>query len=206
MTTPQPDTRRRRPDDGAAMQTFAIRPPRWLSVLFGRNPLIRTTDRLEALALVLTFVMALLAAPVAGAAGTAIYDSRSRHHAEQAQSRTAVTATVIDLPARSDPTRVQARWYAAGAEHTGLVQARSTPRTGESFEIQVNQDGTYAGPPHLSAAREAVLVALAVWLNATAAAVLVYVGVRSVLNRARLAGWRPEVVHAPGNGREGVVG
>lgn len=201
-----PDTRHRSPGVGAAMESFAVNPPRWLSTLFGRNPLIRTSDRLEALALVLVLTLSLLAAPVAGAVGTAVYDSRSRHHAEQARNRTAVTATVIDLPARSDPTRVKARWFAAGAEHTGLVQARSTPRTGESFEIQVNRDGSYAGPPPMSAAREAVLVALAVWLNATAAAALVYAGVRSVLNRARLAGWRPELAHAGGNGREGVVG
>lgn len=212
MTTPsipRPDTERRSPEDDA-MQTFTANPPRWLSMLCGRNPLIRVSDRLEAFALVLTIVLALLAAPVAGAAGTAVYDSRSRHHAEQAQSRTAVTATVTGLPARSDPTRVQARWFAAGAEHTGLVQARSAPRTGESFEISVNQDGSYAGPPPMSAAREAVLVALAVWLNATAAVALAFASIRRVLNHRRLSAWRPELVHARGGGgskgTEGVVG
>ncbi|OBS03171.1 hypothetical protein BHQ23_06670 [Mycobacterium gordonae] len=188
------------------METFAVNPPRWLWVLFSRNPLIRASDRLEALAAVVMLTLALLAIPIAGAVGTAVYDARSAHHAAQAQSRTAVTATVIDLPARSDPTRVKARWFAAGTEHTGLVQARSAPKVGESVEISVNPDGSYAGPPHLSAAREAVLVALAVWLNATAAGLLGYAGIRSVLNRKRLAGWRPELAHAPGSGREGVVG
>lgn len=204
MTTP--DTRRRSPEGDAAMESFSVNPPRWLAILFGRNPLIRASDRLEALAVAVTLTLSLLAAPIAGAVGTAVYDSRSRHHAEQAQNRSAVTATVIDLPARSDPTRVKARWFAAGAEHTGLVQARSAPRTGESFEISVNPDGSYPGPPPMSAAREAALVALAVWLNATAVAVLAFAGVRSVLNRARLAGWRPELAHAGGSGREGVVG
>lgn len=206
-STPRPDTERRSPADDTAMETFTAHPPRWLSMLWDRNPLIRASDRLEAFALVLTIVLALLAAPVAGAVGTAVYDSRSRHHAEQAQSRTAVTATVTGLPARSDPTRVQARWFAAGAEHTGLVQARSAPRTGESFEISVNQDGSYAGPPPMSAAREAVLVALAVWLNATAAVALVFAGVRSVLHHRRLSAWRPELVHTrDGGGKEGTEG
>ena len=82
MTTPQPDHQRRTGhwlDEGAAMDTFTVRSPRWLVVrLFGRNPLIRISDRIEALALVLTVVVSLLAAPIAAAVGTAVYDSRSR--------------------------------------------------------------------------------------------------------------------------------
>jgi len=39
---------------------------------FCRNPLVRVTDRLEALVIVLAIVVSLLAAPVAGAVGTAV--------------------------------------------------------------------------------------------------------------------------------------
>src|SRR4051812_38596835 len=105
MTTPQPDQQRRaasRPDDGAATDTFTVGSPRWLSVLFGRNPLIRRSDRIEVLALALVVVVSLLSMPIAAAVGTAVYDSRSRSNAEQAKTRTTVTATVIDVPARSD--------------------------------------------------------------------------------------------------------
>ena len=101
MTTPQPDQQRRaakRPDGGAAMDTFTIGFPRWLAVLFGRNPLIRLSDRLEVLALVLVVVVSLLSMPIGAAVGTAVYDSRSRVYAEQAKTRTTVTATVIDSP------------------------------------------------------------------------------------------------------------
>lgn len=200
MTIQQADPRRQDPDS-AAMESFTLKLPHWLSVLVGRNPLIRRSDRVEALALLLTFAVALLAAPIAGAAGTAIYDARTQFHAEQAQTRTAVTATVTKLSARSDPTRVQARWFAAGTEHTGSVHAPSRPETGDSIEILVDQDGSYAGPPHMSAAREAVFGALAVWLNVTVAALLAFFGVRRLLDRTRSAGWRPELVHLAGGGR-----
>ena len=109
MTTPQPDHQRRTGhglDESAAMDTFTVRSPRWLVVrLFGRNPLIRISDRIEALVLVLTVVVSLLAAPIAAAVGTAVHDSRSHLYAEQAQTRRTVTATVIDSPAEATQSR-----------------------------------------------------------------------------------------------------
>lgn len=203
MTTPPPDSRRRADqsvDD--AMETFVLRAPRWLTVLFGRNPLIRITDRLEALALVLAVAVSLFALPVAAAVGTAVHDSRSRAQAERAESESAVTATVIDHPARGDLTRVHARWSAAGAEHTGAVRAPSSPKPGDSIEILVNADGSYAGPPPTPAARVAVFVALAVWLNVATAAVVMFLGARALLNRARDAGWRTDSAHLASDGNE----
>src|SRR4051794_34396156 len=108
MTTPQPDQQQRaakRPDGGAAMDTFTVGFPRWLVVLFSRNPLIRPSDRIEVLALALVVVVSLLTMPIAVALGNAVYDSRSHSYAERAKTLTTVTATVIDVPARSDTTR-----------------------------------------------------------------------------------------------------
>ena len=64
--------------DEAAMDTFTLRLPRWpvLLRLLGRDPLVRTTDRIQALVLVLAVVVSLLAAPITAAVGTAVYDSR----------------------------------------------------------------------------------------------------------------------------------
>ena len=149
MTTPQPDQQRRaakRPDGGAAMDTFTVGFPRWLAVLFSRNPLIRLSDRIEVLALVLVVVVSLLSVPIGAAVGTAVYDSRSRVYAEQAKTRTTVTATVIDVPGRSDTTRVHARWFAAGSEHTGAVKARSVLKPGDSIDIPVDQRWTLCRP------------------------------------------------------------
>jgi len=80
-----------------AMDTFTLGLLRWRFVrMFGRNPLVRISDRVEAAVLGLAIVVWLLAAPVAGAVGTAVHDSRSHLNAEQAQTRHAVTATVTD--------------------------------------------------------------------------------------------------------------
>ena len=48
------------------MQTFTLSFGSWLRRLTVRNPLVRTSDRIEAAAVLLIFVVALLAAPVAG--------------------------------------------------------------------------------------------------------------------------------------------
>lgn len=202
MTTPQPDHQPAGPglDEDAAMDTFTVRSPRWLVVrLFGRNPLIRISDRIEALALVLVVVVSLLALPIGAAVGTAVYDSRSCLYAEQAQAQTQVTATVIDSPARGDTITVRARWFAAGAEHTGAVKAQPTAKPGDVIEIWVNKDGSHVGPPVMSAAEEAVAFALAIWLNVTLAAVALFTGTRAVLSRVRHAGWQHDFDHLAGD-------
>jgi hypothetical protein len=86
--------------------------------------------------LVLTVVVALLAAPIAAAVGAEVHDSRRHIYAEQAHTRHSVTATVTDVPAaqqvlRTSTISVPARWSAAGAEHTGVVKAPSTAKTGD---------------------------------------------------------------------------
>ena len=81
----------------AVMDTFFVaRLPKWSIVLFGRNPLVRTSDWVEALVLVLTVFVSLLAVPIACAVGTAVHDSHQQLYAEQAQTRHNVTATVTD--------------------------------------------------------------------------------------------------------------
>src|SRR4051812_17830613 len=106
--------------DNAAMNTFTVRLPRWpvLLRLAGRDPLVRTTDRIEALVVVLAVVVSLLAIPIAAAVGTAVYDARRQTYAEQADTLHTVPATVTDVPAspqilRTGTTTVPARWTAA---------------------------------------------------------------------------------------------
>jgi hypothetical protein len=87
--------------DEAAMDTFTLRLPRWpiLLRLLGRCPLVRTTDRIEALVFVLAVAVTLLAAPITAAVGTAVFDSSRHVYVEQAHTRYTVTATVTDVPA-----------------------------------------------------------------------------------------------------------
>ncbi len=208
MTTPRPDYQRltgQWPDEDAAMDTFSVRLPRWRFVrLFGRNPLVRASDRVEALVLVLAVVVSLLAVPIAAAEGTAIHDSRRHVYAEQAQARQMVTATVIDDSAtqvsRSKTMTMRARWFAAGTEHTGAVKTRQTVKPGDSVDIWVDQDGSHVGPPMRTAVHEAVAAALAIWLGVAIAAAALVAASRAVLNRMRHARWQHDFDKLVGDG------
>ena len=167
------------------MDTFTVRLPRWpiLLRLWGRDPLVRTTDRVEALVLVLAVVVSLLSAPIAAAVGTAVHDSSRHLYAEQAHTRHTVAATVTDVPASQQALRIStitvtARWSAAGAEHTGAVKAKSATKTGDSIEIWVENDGVQvpAPKPTTRAAVEAVTGALLIWVGVGAAAATMFVG------------------------------
>lgn len=135
------------------IDTYTVRLPRWpiLLRLWGRDPLVRTTDRVEALVLVLAVVVSLLSAPIAAAVGTAVHDSSRHLYAEQAHTRHTVAATVTDVPASQQALRIStitvtARWSAAGAEHNGAVKTKPATKTVDPIEIWVDNDG--AKVPH----------------------------------------------------------
>jgi len=185
------------------MDTFTLRLPRWpvLLRLLSRNPLVRTTDRIQALVLVLAVALSLLAIPIAAAAGTAVHDSRRQAYAQQADTRHTMTATVTDVPAtqivRTGTTTVAARWTAAGAEHTGAVKAQSTTKTGDPIEIWVDNTGAQvpAPTPTTRAAEEAATGALAIWISVTAIAAALSTLTRAICDRIRFTGWQHDLEH-----------
>jgi hypothetical protein len=159
----------------AAIDTFTVRLPRWpvLLRLAGRDPLVRTIDRIEALVLVLAVTASLLAAPIAAAVGTAVYDASRQIYAEQANTRHTVAATVTGVPqqiSRTGTTTVPARWSAAGAEHTGTVKAQSTAKAGDTLQIWIDDTGAQvtAPAPTSRAAVEAAMGAVVIWMCAAA--------------------------------------
>jgi hypothetical protein len=191
------------------MDTFSVRLPRWpiLLRLLGRDPLVRTIDRVEALVLVLAVVVSLLCAPIAAAVATAAYDSNRDLYAEQAHNRHAVAATVTDVPvpppiSRTGTMTVTARWTVAGAEQTGLVKAQSTTAAGDSIEIWVDTDGAQvsAPPSTTQAAVEAVVAAVAIWASVIAAAATLYAITRAVCDRGRFTGWQHDLDSLVGHG------
>jgi hypothetical protein len=195
--------------DATAMDTYTVRLPRWpiLLRLLGRDPLVRTSDRIEALVSVLTVVVTLLAAPIAAAIGTEVYDSSRHIYAEQVHTRHTVTATVTDVPASQQVLgtkmiTVQARWSAAGTEHTGAVKAPSTVDAGDPIEIWVDNEGAQvpAPAPTTRAALEAVTVALMIWTCFAAAAASLLTLTRAVCDRIRSTGWQHDLDSMAGNG------
>lgn len=69
---------------------------RWplLLSLRSQDPLVRATDRIEALVLVFAIVISLVTLPIAGAVGTALYDANRAAYSGQSDASTPVTATI----------------------------------------------------------------------------------------------------------------
>jgi beta-lactamase regulating signal transducer with metallopeptidase domain len=195
--------------DRTEMDTFTVRLPRWpiLLRLGGRDPLVRTTDRIEALVFVLVVVVSLLAAPIAAAIGTAVYDTSRRAYAEQAETRHTVAATVTDVATspqivRTATTTVPVRWTADGAEHTGSVKAQSTVETGDTVEIWVDNNGAQvpAPSPTSRAAMEAAMGALVLWISVVAITATLFTVTRAACDRIRFRRWQHDLDNMVENG------
>ncbi|OBA76837.1 hypothetical protein A5641_21700 [Mycobacterium sp. 1554424.7] len=178
------------------MDTFTLRMPRSVFVrLFGRNPLVRTADRVEALLLVFAFVVSIVALPVAAAVGTAVYDSRSRVYAAQAQTRQQVTATITgdsdaDRQLSSARVAAPARWVVAGTERTGLVVVERNSKPGDRVDIWVDEQGMPVSKPVFSPVDEAVATGTAIWFGVVIGAAALFGMARVLIDRKRHAGWQ----------------
>lgn len=169
---------------------------RWWVRALGRNPLVRRSDRIEALVFCLAAVLTVVSIPIAGAIGTFVHEDRTRLYAEEAQSRHQVTATAVEDGAvvtqpRSVSFTAPAAWSAAGRDHSEIVIWSGPAKAGDQQTIWVNSDGAKVEPPSPSsrAATDAVAIAITVWLGVTAAlAGLVYL-VRCGLDWQRHAQW-----------------
>ena len=173
------------------METFTLAPVGgWIVRAFGRNPLVRTSDRIEALLLIPAVTIALAAAPIAGAIGTAVYEARSHANVERATSRHTVTAIAVEdsvTTVRPYTIIVDARWRVDGTEHTGSFEWDDMVKAGDRLTIWVDSDGNYVGPPTPTsrAGADAVVAGLATWLGAVAATSALIAWLRSLLNRLR---------------------
>jgi hypothetical protein len=183
------------------METFTVGlGDRWWSRVGSRNPLVRSSDRIEAMVLSLAVLLTLVAVPIAGAIGTFVYESHARVYAEESQTTHQVTATMIEdgkvvTRPKSLSFTAPATWSAAGRGHSEIVMWPDQVKAGDRQSIWVNDDGAQVGPPSSSsdAAADAVGIAINVWFGvAAASAGLVYV-VRRGLDRRRYAQWDCEI-------------
>jgi hypothetical protein len=203
MIVPRPHDRpiSTHPMADEALETFTVRLPRWpIFGLFGRNPLLRASDRIEALVMALTVMVSLLAVPVAAAVGTAVHDSRRDVYAQQHHTRHLVTATITDDTAaqnisRTNNATMAVRWSAAGTEHTGAVKAQSATKPGDHVAIWVDNNGalTNEPTPTTRAGADAVTAALFTWAGVTAAAAILLAGTRAVCDRIRATRWQQAI-------------
>lgn len=152
--------------------------------------------------MVLAVVVVLVAAPAAGALGTAVHDARSRVYEHEARTRHDVTATAIEdstasaaritngtSAVRARNTSVRARGRANGAERTGNLEVDYAAKAGDSLQIWVDDQGNPVG------------VAMVAWETVVLAAAAFVAVVRSRLDRARDAGWEREIRSLVDGGR-----
>lgn len=179
------------------METFTFDPRRWrIGHVFGRNPLLRRTDRIEALAMLVALVASLVAIPIAGVIGTMTYGARDRLYTQEAHERHRVMATVADTLVEDwGMTVVQAKWSLPAGDRTGPLVLTAPVKTGDSVEIWVDKDGDPVIPPTPTwlAVVEAVgTAAVALLAVGVGLAALVAV-VRSRLDRVRDAAWERDI-------------
>ncbi len=179
------------------METFFPGPGRgWFTRLFGRNPLVRHSDRIEALILILGIAVVLLTAPIAGAVGTAVYSSRATVYEQQARTRHTVAATVLaDSTSTVRPYTVsfdlRARWQYHGVQHVDVLGWDRPAKAGDRLSIWVNDKGDYAGPPTRPqrAVSDAVIAGAVLWLSVITVVAAAVGLARFRLNRRRHAQW-----------------
>jgi hypothetical protein len=182
------------------VQTFTLDVRHWrVARVFGHNPLLRWTDRIEAAVTVFVIIGSLLAVPVAGAVGTAIYSDHHHLYAQEAQTRHAVTATVNDsgTTVRRDSGTVvgQAKWRASGGGRAGALQRQNPVKAGDNIPIWVDNDGNRVDPPPPTARAgfDAVGHAAAILLIVLVTAASLVAATRIRLDRVRDAQWEREI-------------
>jgi hypothetical protein len=191
------------------MRRFTLSPrSRWVARAFGRNPLLRRTDRIEAFVIVFAIMVAMAGAPVAGVVGAAVYGSRDRLYVEQQQTRHTVTAAVTETGTTtvehlSNTTTVRAKWRVPGGERTDWVKTDRAAKVGDHIGIWVNKDGDQANPPTPTSQAwvDAGAVAAGVCFAGALVATAMVAATRSRLNQIRYAQWERELRSLAGGGR-----
>jgi len=178
---------------------------RWHVHALGFNPLIRITDRLEALAVLAALVTALLAIPAAAQAGTLVYESAVHTADEQAHSRHAVQALVVEGsrrmpadpegPASDGPASVRAQWHEGSQVRTEQITSPSMAKTGESLTIWLDDTGKVVAAPLTAddAKLTAAITAGTVWIAIVVCGALAAFLIRRGLDKSRDRAWEREL-------------
>ncbi|WP_233599063.1 MULTISPECIES: hypothetical protein [unclassified Amycolatopsis] len=167
----------------------------------GHNSLARGSDRFEALLLKLVILAALLAVPVAAAAGSANHGRQVAAAAVDAAGRQATTAYLLKAaPVRivdsesvgTDNPAAEATWTdSRGVRHTGGVLATPGSPAGTAVPIWIDARGALTAAPRTAstAVFDSVLVGLWLWFAVVGSLILLHRVVRLALDRHRFAAW-----------------
>ncbi len=181
------------------MQTFTVNLGAWSRHLVGRNPLVRTADRIEAVATLLVAVLATLAIPLAAAAGTAIHESLADEFAQERLSRTQVEATAT-ADSRAVPQMyggshlTEIAWETDGVTRSEVLRTGHL-RAGERLVLWVDEAGNRMTKPpsDTDAVIQAAGAACGLWAVALTPAAMVWLLLHRNLTRSRSKAWDREL-------------
>lgn len=178
---------------------------RWYVHALGFNPLIRTTDRLEALAVLAALLTALIAIPASAQAGDLVYESAVRTSNEQSRDRHPVDALVVEgskrMPTDSEdpasvaPNSARVQWREGTRLRTEQITSPTMAKTGESLTIWLdNADKVVAAPLTADDAKlNAAAATGTVWIALVVCGALAAFLVRRGLDRSRDRSWEREL-------------
>lgn len=181
------------------MQWLTVAWWRWRLVqIRGRNPLVRTSDRIEVAVMALAMVISLAAMPFAGAIGTAIHDEHAQAYAVERQDRHRVDVPATDHSPQSPKgpnAVVNARLNVGDVENPGAYVWNSRAKGTTTDAAWVDGQGRPVGPPPPTwqAGVDAVVAALGFWASVTAGAALLVALARLGLNHTRYVGWNRDM-------------
>ncbi|OCB56426.1 hypothetical protein A5722_14385 [Mycobacterium vulneris] len=172
----------------------------WIVRVLGANPMIRLTDRVEAVGAVLVIVMILTATAVAGAISTTVHDSRSHLYAQQAATRHTVQARVTGrsrevAQGTGRQFEAPARWPTPSGERSGSVFLSRPAESGNQVDIVVDSTGRQVPPPppQWQAGVDAASIGVAVWLVSIGVIGLAASVAQQWLVRLRYRNWDDEL-------------
>ena len=189
------------------MESFVLHPMTWPALrALSRNPLVRTSDRIEAAVITFAFLIIIAAAAGAGAVGTMVHDSSAHLYAEEARTRHLVVATAVvdSAPAPASPKpafTVYAWWQLNGTYHAGGFTWDKAVKADNSVPIWVDNNGNQIGPPSPAsrAVADAVTVAIMAWLTVILAVAVAVGGMRVCVARMRDTQWERDIRCLVGN-------
>ncbi|MFW0794458.1 hypothetical protein AAFP30_11645 [Gordonia sp. CPCC 205515] len=183
-------------------------PRRWpISRLASRNPLVRASDRFEALAHWIAVIFAVIAIPLAVSVGQHIHSSLLETQARQTAAVHTVQATANEkssslLTPDGGDSMVEARWSYNSVAHVQSVHVDSAVDTGEQFPLYVDDEGKPSTEPMTSADAMAntVLVATTFYVGAITASILFVMAAGWMLGRFRRHAWDLELAQLTDSG------
>lgn len=172
---------------------------RAMSRVVSTNPLVRRSDRIEAVAVVIAAAIAMVAIPVVMLFAVGVHSERIdeiSHRAETLRSVDAVAVSSTATPVRPGPqSTVSVQWQEGTSTRTETIRVAHTVEVGEKVPVWLTANGRPTTPPAqpADATGEAIVAGLALYCLISGIAALGVFLVREALDHRRHREWDYEI-------------